>query len=266
MNRAGEIQVTPLSGSVAARATGVDLRQPLDAAAFELLHQAFLRHHVLILPGQQELTPAQQVAFAARWGTIFVHPYVQSIEGHPEIMQVYDPHPITVTWHQDTTHSKTPPRMSLLLARKVPAYGGDTCFANQHLAYERLSPGLQRMLDGLRAVHRGTSMARDRGLGESDVTAVHPVVCRHPETDRKALFVNADYTRHFEDWSEEESRPLLEFLFAQCARPELTYRHHWQVGDLLLWDNRSVQHAVIPDVGKGERILHRVTIEGDAPR
>ena len=266
MNRPEEIRITQLAGSVGARATGVDLRQALDDATFDVLQRAFLRHHVLVIAGQEELEPAQQVAFAARWGTIFVHPYVESIEGHPEIMQVYDPHPITVTWHQDTTHSKTPPRMSLLLARKVPQYGGDTAFANQHLAFERLSPGLQKMLEGMRAVHRGTPMAKDKGLGEGDVTAAHPVVCRHPVTERKAMFVNADYTKHFEGWSEEESRPLLEFLYAQCVRPELTYRHHWQVGDLLLWDNRSVQHAVIPDVGKGERILHRITIEGDVPR
>ena len=140
MNRPDEIRITQLAGSVGARATGVDLRQPLDEATFDVLHRAFLRHHVLVIAGQEELDPGQQVAFAARWGQIFVHPYVQSIEGHPEIMQVYDPHPITVTWHQDTTHSKTPPRMSLLLARKVPQYGGDTAFASMVAAYEALWP------------------------------------------------------------------------------------------------------------------------------
>jgi taurine dioxygenase len=259
------MEIERQAGALGAYIRGIDLGHGVDDAIFAQLRAAFLEYHVICLR-DQTLTPDQHMAFAKRWGPVFVHPYVPSVEGQPGMMEVTDPHPITTTWHQDTTHSKTPPRMSLLLARKVPQYGGDTAFANQHLAFERLSPGLQKMLEGLRALHRGTSMAKERGLDEGDVTALHPVVCRHPVTERKALFVNADYTKHFEGWTEEESRPLLEFLYAQCVRPELTYRHHWQVGDLLLWDNRSVQHAVIPDVGKGERILHRITIEGDVPR
>jgi taurine dioxygenase len=157
--------------------------------------------------------------------------------------------------------------MSLLLARRVPAFGGDTMFANQHLAFEGLSPALRRVLEGLRAVHTGTAeLAKaEKGLTPEEVTAVHPVARRHPDTGRRALFVNADYTRHFEGMSAEESRPLLEFLFARACRPEYTWRHHWRVGDLLLWDNASVQHAVVPDVGKGLRSLHRLTIEGEVP-
>lgn len=251
--------------AVAARVMGVDLARPLDAATFERIHSAFLEHHVLWFP-EQEITPEQHRAFAERWGRIFVHPYVPSIEGQPGMMEVYDPHAITTTWHQDTTHSKTPPRMTLLVARRVPAFGGDTMYANQHLAFENLSPTLQRILEGLRAVHYGTEMAQEeKGLTQAEVTSLHPVVRTHPETGRKALFVNADYTRHFEGMTEEESRPLLEFLFAQACLPQYTWRHHWRVGDLLIWDNASVQHAVVPDVDKGERSLHRLTIEGEAP-
>ncbi len=253
------------AGALGAYVTGIDLAGGLDEASFEQLHAAFLEHHVICFRDQQ-MTSGQQLDFAARWGKIFVHPYVPSIEGHPGIMEVYDPHPITTTWHQDTTHSKTPPRMSLLLARRVPPYGGDTMFANQHLAFDELSPALQRVLEGLRAVHVGTEMARsEKGMTPQEVTAVHPVVRRHPETGRKGLFVNGDYTRRFEGMTEEESRPLLDLLFARASRPAYTWRHHWRVGDLLLWDNASVQHAVVPDVAKGQRSLHRVTIEGDVP-
>jgi taurine dioxygenase len=252
------------AGALGAFVWGVDLSKPLADGDFALVRKAFLEHHVICFR-DQEITPAQHLAFAARWGEIFVHPYVPSIEGHPGIMQVYDPHPITVTWHSDTTHSKTPPRGSVLVARKVPPYGGDTMFANQHAALERLSPALQRLLEGLRAVHKGTEMAREGGLTEREVTAIHPVVRTHPETGRKALFVNADYTRQFEGMTEEESRPLLEFLYAQAARPELTWRHHWRAGDVLMLEIASEQHAVVPDVGKGERLLHRVTICGDVP-
>jgi taurine dioxygenase len=261
------IEATRQAGALGAYVGGVDLSEPLDDASFEALRALFREHHVICFRDQGHLSPDQQLAFAARWGPIFVHPYVPGIEGYPAIMEVYDPAPITVTWHSDTTHSKTPPRMSLLLARRVPVYGGDTMFANQHLAYEELSSGMKRLLEGLRAVHKGTELAaEEKGLTPREVTSLHPVVRRHPETGRAALYVNADYTKHFEDMSEEESRPLLEYLYAWASRAEYTWRHHWRVGDLLLWDNASVQHRVIDDVGKGERSLHRVTIEGDAPR
>ena len=190
----GPLEIAPQTRAVGAIVTGLDLREPLPAPSFDALQRAFLQHHVLCLRGQQ-IGPSEQLAFAARWGRIFVHPYVPSIEGHPGVMLVSDPHPITVTWHQDTTHSKTPPKMSLLLAREVPSCGGDTLFANQHLAYEGLSAGLRRTLCGLRAVHKGTELAREKGMQPEEVSAVHPVVRTHPETGRKGLFVNADYTR-----------------------------------------------------------------------
>ena len=259
------MEVLRQAGAVGAYVRGVDLARPVDAPLFERLREALLEHHVICLR-DQDVSPERQLEFAARWGRIFVHPYVPSIEGHPGIMEVHDPHPITTVWHSDTTHSKTPPRMSLLLARRVPAYGGDTMFANQHLAFEGLSPALRSVLEGLRAVHYGTEMAQtEKGLTPQEVTAVHPVVRQHPETGRRALFVNGDYTRHFEGMTEQESRPLLEFLYSRASRPEYTWRHRWRVGDLLLWDNASVQHAVVPDVAKGERSLHRVTIEGGVP-
>ena len=259
------MEIERQAGALGAYVRGIDLARPLADETFDRIHAAFLEHHVICIRDQR-LTPDQQTAFARRWGQIFVHPYVPSIEGQPGMMEICDPHPITTVWHQDTTHSKTPPRMSLLLARRVPAYGGDTLFANQHLAFEGLSAAMQRVLVGLRAVHYGTEMAQaEKGLTQEEVTSIHPVVTRHPDTGRQGLFVNADYTRHFEGMTEEESRPLLEFLFSVACRPEYTWRHHWRVGDLLIWDNASVQHTVVPDVAKGERSLHRLTIEGGVP-
>ena len=181
-------------------------------------------------------------------------------------MKVYDPHPITTTWHSDTTFSPQPPSLTLLHARVIPPYGGDTMFSNSYLVYEHLSPGLRAVLDGLRARHQGTTMAADAGLGPEAVTTDHPVVRVHPDTGRPALYVNANYTKEIEGWTEEESAPLLGYLYAQAARPEYTYRHRWQVGDIVIWDNRSTQHAVIPDTGGQERTLHRVTIRGEEPR
>ncbi len=257
-------QVERQAGALGAYVMGIDLSRPVDVATFAGLRDAFLEHHVICFR-DQDITPEQQLEFSARWGPIFVHPYVPSIEGYPGIMEVYDPSPITVAWHSDTTHSKAPPRMSLLLARRVPEYGGDTMFASQHAAYEGLSSGMRRLLDGLLAVHKGTELADAEGVPRALVESSHPVVRRHPETGRPALYVNTDYTTHLEGLSDAESKPLLEFLYEQGRRSEYTWRHHWRVGDLLLWDNASVQHAVVPDVGKGLRSLHRVTIEGEPP-
>lgn len=139
-------------------------------------------------------------------------------------------------------------------------------FANQHMAYDDLSQGMKRLLEGLSAVHMGTDLAyKEKGLSIPEVSAIHPVVRRHPETNRPALYVNTDYTKHFENMSEAESRPLLEVLYAAGSQARYTWRHHWRVGDLLMWDNASVQHCVVNDVAKGVRSLHRVLIEGMAP-
>ena len=172
------------AGALGAYITGVDLSEPLDDASFEEIRVLFLEHHVICFRDHGHLTPDQQLEFAARWGPITVHPYVPGVEGYPAIMEVYDPHPITVAWHQDTTHMKTPPRMTILHARRVPDFGGDTLFANQHRAYDELSSGMKQMLDGLRAVHKGTDMAyKEKGLSIPEVTALHPVVRRHPIQD-----------------------------------------------------------------------------------
>lgn len=250
------------AGALGAYVTGVDLAQPVDDATFEVIRRAFLEHLVICIRGQAHITPDHQLAFAARWGEISVHPYVPSIDGYPGIMRISDPTPVTTTWHADTTHMAAPPALTLLLARTVPPYGGDTMFANQYLAYENLSSGLRATIDRLRAVHKGTELAKEAGLDQASVTTTHPVVRTHPETGRRALFVNENYTSHFDGWTVEESAPLLAYLYAQGSRPEYTWRHHWQPGDLVIWDNRCTQHAVVADVGEGERVLHRVTIAG----
>jgi taurine dioxygenase len=260
-----EIHVERAAGALGAIITGVDLSESVDDHTVAAIRRAFLENLVICIRGQEAMTPEDQLAFAARWGEISHHPYVPSIEGYPGIMRIYDPNPVTVTWHADTTHSPRPPALTLLLARVIPPYGGDTMFANAYLAYEGLSPGLQSVVDGLSAVHQGTELAASAGLDRQAVTTVHPVVRTHPETGRRALFVNGNYTSHFDGWTKEESASLLEYLYAQIGRPEYTYRHRWQAGDLIIWDNRCSQHAVIGDTAGAERVLHRVTISGDTP-
>jgi taurine dioxygenase len=261
-----DFTVTPLGGTLGARIDGVRLADGFDQALVDRLREALDEHLVIFLPGQQDLTPGQQLELAGMWGEIAVHPYVPSIEGFPGIMRIYDPNELTTVWHEDTTHMARPPLASILLAREIPSRGGDTMWANEHLAYERLSAGLQATLDGLDAVHEGTTLAGSQGLTHEQVTTAHPVVVRHDRTGRKALFVNANYTTRFAGWTEEESAPLLRYLYAQACRPEITWRHHWTVGDLLIWDNIATQHAVVGDAAPGEpRTLHRVTIGGTRP-
>ncbi len=262
---AADVQVQRQAGSLGGLVTGVDLSKPISDAAFEAIYAAFLEHQVICIRGQAAMTPEDQLAFAARWGEISIHPYVPSIDGYPGVMRIYDPNPVTQTWHADTTHAARPPALTLLLARTIPPYGGDTMWSNLYRVYEDLSPGLRATLDGLRAIHRGTELAASAGLDASAVTASHPVARTHPVTGRKALFVNGNYTERFDGWSVEDSAPLLRHLYDQVGRAEYVYRHKWQVGDLVIWDNRCTQHAVVGDTAGAERTLHRVTIAGDVP-
>lgn len=262
-----------LGGTFGAEVVGLDLAE-VDETTPAALHDAFVEHAVLVFRGQK-LAPEQQIAFGERFGELHVHPIVPHLEGYPPILPIVNlgkKYTITETWHSDVTFEPRPPMASMLYAKTVPAAGGDTQFADQRAAYDRLSEGMKRMLAGLRAVHVGADLAKlvgRRGRHETHPqavpTAVHPVVRTHPVSGRKALFVNAAFTRHLEHMTPEESAPLLRFLYRFGTAPDLTIRHRWQPDDLVMWDNRSVQHYAIHDHGDAERTLHRVTVMGDAP-
>ena len=262
------VAVTPLGGALGARIDGLDLSLPVDDETMAFLSEAFLEHCVLVFPDQDRITPEQQVDFAGRWGEVHVMPTPDAcLEGNLSVL-VLDTHgekPVTDKWHSDVTMEESPPLGSFLLARTVPV-GGDTIFANQYLAYEALSDGMKRMLEGLQAMHTGDVFARAGGYDPAKFPRnLHPVVRTHPETRRKALFVNRVYTTHFEDMTAEESAPLLEFLFEHSVQPNFTFRHKWTQGDLLMWDNRCLQHFAVADYGSNPRTMHRVTVLGDKP-
>ena len=228
----------------------------------------------------QPLAPAGMMAFARAIGTPVEYPFVRGIEGWPEIIEVKKLEHERVNfggvWHSDTTYLDEPPMASMLLAREVPPYGGDTLFASMYLAYEALSPGLRATLDGLVGVSSSakadvtkTREDRIRSGGRDDArseyVAEHPVVRTHPETGRRALFVNTAHTTRFAGWTEEESRPLLEFLFAHLTRPEFTCRFNWRRGSLAFWDNRATQHYASSDYWPARRVMDRISIAGDVP-
>ena len=264
-----KLQVTRLTGSIGGAVEGIDLNNPVDDATFETLHRAFLEHCVLIFRGQA-LAPAAQVAFAKRWGVpIQQNPLLKHIEGFPELIQVTKIPKETASteaWHYDSPYTPVPPKISMLSAIQVPR-GGDTMWCNQYQSYDRLSPVMKRMLEGLRVQFVALRLARMMGTaGDKLPMAVHPLVRTHPETGRKALYVgHRETAQQIEGMSAAESRPLLDFLYEHSTNPDNIYRHMWQNGDLLMWDNRCTMHYAVHDYGEEERILNRVTMEGEVP-
>ncbi len=271
--------VAPIAGALGAEIAGVDLGQPLAADTVRDIRRAFLDHLVIFFRGQ-DLEPAQFVAAARRFGTPIPYPFSKGLEDEPLVVPVIKREDEQVNfgglWHSDTTYQENPPLGTMLHARRVPAAGGDTMFANMYLAYEALSDGLKRTLCGLRAVNvsdkaaaAATRTDRTRSLGGEPeplaLSAEHPVVREHPETGRQALYVNFAHTQRFAGWTEEESAPLLDYLFRHQTRPEFTCRFRWTQGALAFWDNRCVQHNPINDYHGQRRVMHRVTLEGDRP-
>lgn len=270
-----------------AEVLGLDLSRPLGNVDFARLHQAHLDRHVVVFRDQR-ITPAQHVDFSRRFGPLQIHVLKNfQLEGHPEILVVSNikdaaGQPIGLGdaghyWHSDLSYKERPSLGSLLHAQELPAEGGDTLFADQHAAYDALPEALKRAIAPLRAEHsylakyeelRARSPWRPK-LTPAQIAevapAVHPVVRTHPETGRRALFVNEHFTTRIVGWPEDESRDLLAQLFAAAVKPEFVYRHEWQPHDLVFWDNRSVQHLAAGTPDSQRRKLYRTTVEGDLP-
>jgi taurine dioxygenase len=272
------LQVSPVAGALGAEVQGVDLARPLAPEVVGEIRQALLAHLVIFFP-RQRLGPAELLAFAGRFGQPTEYPQMKGLPGFPHVIAVTKLEHERVNfggvWHSDTTYLERPPLGSLLYAVEVPPYGGDTLFANQYLAYETLSAGLKKTLDGLVGVNTSAkaeiSRTREDRLREAGaelkvLIGTHPVVRTHPETGRRALYVNAAHTTHFQGWTIEESQPLLDYLFAHQVRPEFTCRFRWQPGSLAFWDNRCAQHNPVNDYHGFRRVMHRVTLAGDLPR
>ena len=256
------VTLQPLSGTLGAEVGGVDVRAP-DEPMVGRLCEMLAEHHLLLFRNQ-DLTPREHAVFAGQFGPLSVHPRLRAIEDAPELIEVYDPrNPVATTWHQDQTFLPCPPSSTMLVARVLPPSGGDTMFANQHAAFEALSPAMQDIVVGLRAIHRRVARDSEGRVIEHD-EAIHPVAPRHPITGRRALFVNRDYTVAIEGFSQPESDALLTFLYVHSVLPQFTCRHRWAMGDVVLWDNRSLLHCVVGDA-TGPRLLHKATMAGDAP-
>jgi taurine dioxygenase len=273
-----QIEVQPISGSIGAEIHNVDVSQDLDEATVGIIRKALLDHCVIFFRNQK-LDAERHKAFTRRFGKIFIHPNYKGMQTDPEIIVIArepgDKKIVGEEWHTDTTMMLEPPMGAILYAIEVPPYGGDTLFANQYQAYAALSDGMKQMLASVRAVHsdrkvagpqanknayRATKVREDADWRET--VSTHPVVVTHPETKRKLLYVNASYTMGFAGMTEEESRPLLDYLLQHGHRPEFTCRFRWQPGSIAFWDNRACKHLAIHDAGPFRRVMRRTQIVG----
>mgnify|MGYP000558926899 FL=1 len=273
------MQVRKIAGALGAEISGVDLAQPISAALAAEIREVFLQHEVIFMR-KQALSPQQFLDFAHAMGEPVEYPFVKGIEGFPHIIEVKKLEHEKVNfggiWHSDTTYLETPPMGSMLLAREIPPFGGDTLFASQYAAYEALSDTMQRLLDGLQGINSSAkadvSKTREDRLksdgkasAPKDFTNSHPVVRTHPETGRKALYVNVAHTSGIEGLTDAESASLLNFLFQHQVKPEFTCRWAWKKDDIAFWDNRCTQHNPINDYHGYRRVLNRITLKGDKP-
>lgn len=268
------LETRPIAGALGAEVHGVNLADDLDAATFNAVHQALLDHGVIFFR-DQDITPAQQLALAKSWGGVHLHPYIPSLPDHPGVFEIVkdvdDLHTLGGMWHTDQMFTPTPVRATMLYAKEVPQAGGDTMFANMYLAYDALSDGMKDMLGGLRTVNqynkkkqRAAAMQVSAPEDEA-ITAEHPLIRTHTETGRPSLYISYDgITRRIVGMTDEESRPLLDYLMEHATRPEFTCRFRWEEGSLALWDNRCVLHMALNDYHGHRRVMHRITIEGEA--
>ena len=272
-----QMNIRPISGALGAEIFGVDFAAGVDDETFDCIRTTFHEHGVIVIR-DQDLTPEQHVAAARRFGDINVNRFFTPVDGHPEVAEVRkepdQKRNIGNKWHTDHSYDDAPALGSMIYALEVPPVGGDTMFANMSLAWETLSDGMKDMLARLEAVHSSRHVFGPGYKANPDVAdrfrnpeqavqdAVHPVVIRHPDTGRKVLYVNPTFTVRFNGWTEEESRPLLDYLYEHASKPEFTCRVEWRKGSLGLWDNRATWHLALNDYPGHRRLMHRVTIEG----
>ena len=252
------LDVRPLSGALGAEMYGADIAS-LDDDGIAAIRGLLLEYSALALHGQAHVTDAQLREFGLRWGELDVHGYSPTVPGFNDMLLIRSAseQPRTAEgWHSDVSWKVIPPKISMLLAREVPSVGGDTLFASQYRAYEDLSENMKALLEPLNAEHDGRNF--DIDLIRRPVT--HPVVIKHPETGRKALYVNQNFTRRIAGLPPGESRAILHFLYDHCTRERYQARVRYRPGTLAMWDNRCVQHAAVPDFGNQVRELHRVAV------
>jgi taurine dioxygenase len=277
------MHISPLAGALGAEILGVDLKT-LDGSGWDGVRRAFLAHSVIVFR-DQSLAPEDLMRVGASFGAPCHYPFVTGMEGYPYIFEVVkepgETRNFGGAWHSDTTYLKQPPLATLLYAVETPSHGGDTLFASTSAAYDALSEGMRKTLDGLTGVNsaelkyaggRTAQHGAIKAMKIHDTDAAdqylseHPVVRTHPDTGRKALYLSRAHTTRFKGMTEEESAPLLNFLSQHQTNPEFTCRVRWAPGTLAVWDNRCTQHNAINDYHGQRRRMRRLTVGAQTPR
>lgn len=281
------IEVKPLTGVLGAEIVGVDLREPIDEAVWAEIERAYADYLVIYFP-DQNISHQQHIDFARRFGPVAPVPQLHSVEGYPDVQIIRrraadTGRVIGENWHADSTYLECPPAAVVMRSIDVPDVGGDTGFLSMYTAYEALSDKLREIVDQLKVVHSATRIfgsaylaqnrrfsadgARtDLDVREGDKEVVHPLVCTHARTGRKHLFINRVYAQRFNGMTEEESRPLMTYLWEHASKFDNTCRIRWKKNQVLVWDNRATMHRAVPDYAGKDRYLTRVTVQGDPPR
>ena len=273
------ILINPTSGSMGVEIHNVDLSKELSDSLFSEIRETFIAHG-LIFFRDQELTPDDHLRFAKRWGEININRFFVKVEGYDQIAEVRKDADQKINiggaWHTDHSYDQVPAMGSILLAKETPKIGGDTLFANMYRAYETLSDGMKKTLESMKAchssrhvfgAHTGYAEASNQRIGNPELAtqdAIHSVIITHPESKRKALYVNPEFTVNFEGWTVEESKPLLDYLTEHTTQQENTTRFQWEPGSIAFWDNRCTWHFALNDYPGETRLMHRITVEGSA--
>ena len=270
------ITVTRVGAYLGAEITGVDLRKPMSEEVRDAIEDALAENELLIFRNQ-DISSENLMDFGRRFGELTVHPFAPNDKNVSVLIKFRNdetnPPFRTDVWHSDETFRKEPPKATMLVAKEVPAIGGDTMFASMSAAFDGLSDRMQKFISGLEAIHDFKPFRELFDESEEDrknvmrwemlyPPAVHPVVRVHPVTSRKVLFVNPQFTVAIKNMDERESKSLLDILFQQAQVPEYQFRHHWAPHTLIMWDNRSTQHYAVNDYFPQRRYMERVTVKG----
>jgi taurine dioxygenase len=271
------IEVRPYAPNLGAEVRGIDLADGLTEDQFEEVHHAFLENQVLFFKAQSPIPPDTHIAIGRMFGELHIHPAAPGKEGFPEIFEIHAHAKSKIAngefWHSDVSCDAVPPLGTMLQIHILPDCGGDTMFADAYAAWDALSAPLKTMLDGLHAVHESEHIYRgrysDRGMddaGKVYPSAVHPLARTHPETGRKALYVNRGFTTRIAELEPDESDALLGFLLDHTEKVDFQIRFRWEKNDMAFWDNRCTMHRALWDYWPAERKGNRVTIKGDRPQ
>ncbi len=252
------LEVRPLSGAMGAEIRGVDIAK-LDDEGFRTVHSLLMEYSAIALHGNAHLNDDQLREFGQKWGELDVHGYSPTVKGYNDILNISSGpkrRGSAEGWHSDVSWKEIPPKISMLHARRIPEVGGDTIYASQYQAYEDLSDNMKEFLEPLDAEHDG----RNFDIDLIRTPSTHPIVIRHPETGKKALYVNRGFTRRIPQLPPNESAAILNLLYAHCTRERYQARIRYEPGTLSMWDNRCVQHCAVPDYGYSVREMHRVAV------